>query len=212
LYFGIIRTNNPSIRDYPIKGIDISHYQNNINWKKLRTEKINFIYIKATEGASLIDDKFKANWANALNNKYKVGAYHFYIPNRNGKDQAANFIKNVPDLRKALPPVLDLEFDVVNKSKKSRSQLISEIDDFLDVIELHYQHTPIIYTNVRFYNYFIKGNFDGYKIWIRDTRTKPRLSKNIWIIWQYTNRGRFNGIKGYVDVNVINGTMDDLYY
>lgn len=210
LWFGFFRTKSPSMSKYPIRGIDISHYQTIIDWDKLSKEKISFIYIKATEGATRLDDKFKAHWINATKHNFRVGAYHFYIPNKSGKDQAANFIKNVPNLRNNLPPVIDLEFNINNKSKKTKDQLINEISDFIKEVESHYDKTVIIYTNISFYNYFIKSNFKNCKLWISDKEEKPRVDNDKWLIWQYTHHGRINGFNGYVDLNVLNGTLKDL--
>jgi lysozyme len=210
LWFGLFHTNNPSLSKYPIRGIDISHYQTNIDWDKLKKEKISFIYIKATEGATKLDDKFKAHWIEATKHNYHVGAYHYYIPNRSGKDQAANFINNVPNLINNLPPVIDLEFSIINKSNKTKKQLISEISDFINEVESHYNKTIIIYTNISFYNYFIKENFKNCKLWISDKAEKPRVDHDKWLIWQYTHHGRIKGFNGYVDLNVLNGTLKDL--
>jgi lysozyme len=209
-FAGVIDFTHPTLPKYPIKGIDISHYQTDIDWVKLKKGDISFIYIKATEGATRVDDKFKTHWINATKNNYKVGAYHFYVPNKNGKDQAANFIKNVPNLRNNLPPVIDLEFSINNKSFKSKELLISEINDFINEIESHYNKNVIIYTNISFYNYFIKDNFHNCKLWISDKAVKPRVDNDKWIIWQYTHHGQIKGIKGYVDLNVLNGNLKDL--
>lgn len=210
IYFSLFHFKSPNTGKNIIKGIDISHYQGNINWTKLKSENISFIYVKATEGAYTVDDKFYTNWTNSLKNNYKTGAYHFYIPNRSGKDQADMFISTVPKNVKTLPPVIDLEFDQINKSGKSKKQIVEEINHFLVKIEKYYNKRPLIYTNMRFYNYYLKDDFDRYKIWIRDTK-KPTLERKRWVIWQYTEHGRARGIKGYVDMNIIYGSINDLY-
>ena len=50
-YTGLLQFNYPSKKEYPIRGIDISHYQGNIDWSELSKENISFVFIKATEGA-----------------------------------------------------------------------------------------------------------------------------------------------------------------
>ena len=201
-YFGFIRFNYPSKIEYPIRGIDISHHQGDINWEKLKTEKIDFIYIKATEGASFVDHNFKENWKNASKNKYKVGAYHFYLACSSGSAQAKNFIQTVPENPNSLPPVIDLEFNNC-KTNKSKSQILKEINDFVVIIKNHYHVTPIIYTTNIFYNDILKSKMPPCKIWIRSIFCHPKMDKDLWVIWQYSDRGRIKGIKNYVDLNVI---------
>jgi lysozyme len=209
-YFNFFDSNTPSVSKYPVRGIDISKYQKNIDWNKLKKENIQFVYIKATEGSYTADPKFKENWINAVKNGYKVGAYLFYVPNRDGKDQANMFIETVPNLRKNLPPVVDLEFSKNNRSGKSKEQILREIHECLIEIENHYNRKPLLYTNISFYNYYIKGNLDNYKLWIRDDKDTPRIDASQWVIWQYTEHGRLDGIEGYVDMNVIKGSWSDL--
>src|SRR5690606_5446683 len=73
---------------YTIHGIDVSRYQQNINWqqvKKMEVKgvKIGFAFIKATEGRFHVDSKFRNNWENARKNNIPTGAYHFFIPGKN---------------------------------------------------------------------------------------------------------------------------------
>ena len=78
---------------YEIRGIDISHYQERVNWEKLRNASIgdspvSFVFIKATEGEKLFDDNFNRNFANAKRNDIIRGAYHFFIPGISARKQA----------------------------------------------------------------------------------------------------------------------------
>lgn len=57
--------NNPSREQYPIRGVDVSHYQGDIDWAALSRQDIRFAYIKATEGSSHTDERFLENWDHA---------------------------------------------------------------------------------------------------------------------------------------------------
>jgi lysozyme len=207
LFFGFLRFNYPKTSKFPIRGIDISHYQGNIDWNMLKEENIQFVYIKATEGSDFIDDKFTENWINALKNNYIVGAYHFYVACSSGLEQADNFIKNVPKDSNSLPPVIDLEFKNVCNTNKTKSQIISEIGDYIKTISIHYGQEPIIYTTYEFYKEYFGGNLKSDRIWIRDIFCYPKLAEEHWVIWQYSNRGRLKGINSYVDLNVMKNTL-----
>ena len=64
-FFGIWIPNEPARAKYPIRGIDVSHHQRDINWDAVKGAGISFSYIKATEGADFKDKRFQANWAEA---------------------------------------------------------------------------------------------------------------------------------------------------
>ena len=79
------------------------------------------------------------------------------------------------------------------------------------LVELEYSIRPIIYTHYKFYNKFIAGEFDKYPIWIaKYGGDAPRLGSVKWSFWQYGNRGKLNGVEGYVDFNVYKVTHEEL--
>ena len=78
IYNGVILLNNPSLNEYPVRGVDVSSYQGQINWDILSKENISFAFIKATEGSGRQDKYFKNNLENALKTNLSVGAYHFF--------------------------------------------------------------------------------------------------------------------------------------
>lgn len=81
----------------------------------------------------------------------------------------------------------------------------------IDLLTKKYNKTPILYVTYDTYNTFVKGYFDDCNIWIRDIIKPPKLEdERKWTFWQYSNRGRIKGIGTYVDINVFNGTEEDL--
>src|SRR5687768_1484289 len=74
---GYVRLNYPSDERYPIRGIDVSHHQGAVDWKKVEAAGIDFAYIKATEGRDHRDPRFDANWR-AAEGALARGAYHFF--------------------------------------------------------------------------------------------------------------------------------------
>lgn len=208
---GRIRFNYPDKTEFPIWGIDISHHQGTIDWEELRQEKLSFVVIKATEGGDYIDPRFAENWANSNREGYRTGAYHFYRLCKDGKEQAANFVKTVPKTHDNLPPTVDLEFGGNCGTTKTKEQILSEVKEFLDVLENHFQEKPIIYVTREFYDAYLIKQLMDYPIWIRDIFKRPSLEKGReWSIWQFANRGHLKGIETYVDLNVWNGkSMDE---
>ena len=192
---------------YDVEGLDVSHHQIRINWKKV-DKKYKFIIMKATEGKNFLDSDFLYNWNNARLNGFTVGAYHFFSMLSSGVAQADYYISMVPDLDKALPPVIDLEIPL----KYPKNIVLNELKDMIEKLEKHYKKKVIIYVTYHTYNVYIKGEFPENKLWIRDIKFIPELAENNrWVIWQVSNRGRVTGIPGFTDKNVLrNGTVEDL--
>ena len=191
-----------------IQGIDISHYQGNINWKKINTSKIKFIIIKSTEGKNVQDNKFKRNWSESRKRNFIVGAYHRFTLKSSGKSQSKNFISMVPKSNNSMPPLIDIEN--INISKvKDKTIFIKELKILENELHKHYGKKPIIYLNEHNYYDYIINNFNN-NLWIYDhSNTSPITFNYQKGLWQYTTRGKCSGINGYVDMNYFNGDLSE---
>jgi lysozyme len=197
----------PIPEGYPIHGIDVSRYQSVINWQLVKEMyvqgiKIDFVFIKATEGNGNVDFHFKRNWRKAKEAGLTRGAYHFFLPTKDGTIQARNFTRQVKFSTGDLPPVVDVEQTYGVKKELLQQRLKA----WLYATELAYGVKPIIYTNVDFYKRYLSGEFDDYPLWAAHylQPTAPRISRN-WHFWQHSERGKVNGIAAFVDFNVFNG-------
>ncbi len=211
---GVILLNNPSKKTYPIRGVDVSHYQGEIDWAALSSQNIDFVFIKATEGSSFVDDRFSYNFAEAQKCDIAVGAYHFFSFDSPGGTQAENFIKTVTPFEGMLPPVIDIEFYGANSvNPPDKDDVSKELNTMLLLLEDFYSLRPIIYATEDSYEYYLAGGYAEYDIWIRNVKTSPHMSDNReWTFWQYTNRERLDGYKGnerFIDMNVFSGSSDD---
>lgn len=202
-YKGIIWHNSLFAAKYDVRGIDVSHYQGDIDWKKVADSgKWQFVYIKATEGKDMTDSHFRANWEQAKSNGMLIGAYHFFTTQSTGSQQASHFIEEVPIEVASLPPVIDIEISL----NKDVLLIRSEITTLADQLKQHYKQKPILYVTYDTFNTYIAGSFEDYEIWIRDIVKHPSLKDNrAWTFWQFNNRGRISGIDAYVDINVFHG-------
>lgn len=201
-------------------GIDISHHNaGDIVWDSLYvlTDKrgktirdhhlakdirpVSFVFIKATEGVSMVDKDFKRNWQDAGRSGLRRGAYHFFRSSKDGVAQARLFIKTVGDLRfKDLPPVLDIE--TIHRGG-SMKKLNEEALKWLETIEGHYGKKPIVYTGSSFArDWLSKRITDNYPVWIAHYE-KDRPDFDGWIFWQFTDKAVVKGVPGPVDLSVM---------
>ena len=199
---------------YEIHGIDISHYQGEIDWEKLKNngmiEKcpVRFVMIKATEGSSKIDENFIDNFYNAREYGFIRGAYHFYSVYSPAEAQARYFIKNVKLEAGDLPPVLDVEHKPKNQTDEEFKKSILTL---LDILEEEYGVKPIIYTYYKFKMKYLSDKvFDDYPYWIAHYYVDKVEYNGQWKFWQHTDCGKLPGISGYVDFNIYNGSFYDL--
>jgi len=197
---------------YDIHGIDISHYQGKIDWKKLLQNKetatpLHFVFMKATEGGDHNDTTFEANFANARNHGFIRGAYHFYIPSTDALKQADFFIRTVKLVSGDLPPVLDVEVT----GRKEKKELQQGIKRWLDRVESHYGVKPILYTSYKFKTRYLDDSiFNAYPYWIAHYYVDSVRYQGKWHFWQHTDVGSVPGIKEDVDLNVFNGSLEEL--
>ncbi len=196
---------------YPIHGTDISKYQSTVDWPTLRSNRISFVFIKATEGGDRVDDRFAENWAKTKAAGVPRGAYHFYYFCRTAKDQARWFIDHVPNDPGALPPVLDMEWNAASPTCKLRPNAAvvrSEMRTFMDILERHYGKRPIIYTTIDFFDDNDLRQFADYPFWLRSVAGHPdeKYGPHPWTFWQYTGTGSIPGMRGDADINVFAGS------
>jgi len=213
IFNGTILIREPSLKKFPIRGVDVSHYQGKIDWSIISKQNITFAFIKATEGSNSHDECFSENWENVGNTNIKRGAYHFFSFDSNGKTQAENFISTVPISNNMMPPIVDVEFyGNKEKNKPNKSDVRYELDILLNELEEYYGQKPIIYTTMKVYQLYIDDYYDEYTLWIRNTYYKPFLfDSRKWLFWQYSDKEVLNGYNGnekYIDMNIFNGDIE----
>ena len=201
---------------FEVKGVDVSEYQGEVDWDKIKEQNIDFAFIKATEGSKGKDDSFDKNYEKLKNMDMLLGLYHFFSFESLGEEQADNYIKvvgNIENDENLMLPIIDIEYySYYKKAKPNKEWVTKELQKMLDKLEKTYRVKPIIYTTMEFYQEYIEGEFLEYDIWIRNILTKPDLENREWKFWQYTGRGKLEGYNGeekYIDLNVFNGSKED---
>lgn len=181
------------------EGIDLSHHNGPIDWGRLGTEPLDFVYLKATEGDDHVDARFQENWQAATRLGWQTGAYHFYLLCRDGASQAENFIRQVEVRAGTLPPAVDLEHAHNCRARGDRGATLDELRGFLAALETEYGSVPVIYTTPAFHAEWLAGEgFEAHPLWIRSLDGLPERP---YAIWQYSMKGRVKGIEGLVDLN-----------
>lgn len=181
-----------------IHGIDLSHYQGNVFWEIIGDNtKMAYVYLKATEGGDNRDDKYVRNIELAHQYGLKVGSYHFYRPKIEQQKQLENFMTQCLPGDQDLIPMIDIE----TTSGLRTDDFCDSLFKFIDLVEKAYKQKPLLYTFTNFYNRYLIGKINDYKLMIAQyTQREPVLrDRRDFEMWQYTGKGQINGINGYVD-------------
>lgn len=195
---------------YPVHGLDVSKYQPPIDWAAARGAGVSFVFIKATEGGDMLDERFEEHWRGARRAGIPAGAYHFYYHCRPAIEQAEWFIRNVPR-NGTLPPVLDMEWTPFSPTctiRRPPEVIRAEARVFLERLTRHYGRKPVIYSTVDFFRDTELWRVGDYPFWLRSVAGHPQdvYAGRHWAFWQYTSTGLVPGVTGEVDINVFAGS------
>jgi len=206
-------------------GIDVSHYQEWIDWQKVSTSGVRFAFIKASEGTEYTDPMFADNMRGAGEAGIVAGTYHFFQPRCDPLAQARHYVATLQELggsRPTLPPCIDLETPGLGKSGLNQAVRV-----FLDEVFKLTGRTGMLYTSPGFWNsympvpilsssHLVHSGVDWaaeYPLWLAHYtsgwpyQVYPWAG---WAFWQYSSSGKIGGISTRVDLDCFSGSADDL--
>ena len=181
-------------------GIDISRHQGRIHWDELgKIKRLQFLYIKSSEGTNIQDPWYESNIKNARERGIPVGSYHF-LSKAPAALQFENFRSVYDKDKQDLLPVIDAEDDGTKGMSKTEIQLL--LKTFCKLCKVYYGHTPMIYCSESYFKDYLSPEFDNYYLWIASYNHEPVLpGKPHYDIWQFSRHGRVPGIWNWVDLN-----------
>ncbi len=193
--------------DNTLVGIDVSKWQGDINFKKVKNSGVSFVMIRlGTQsdfgGNNVLDVKFKQNIKNALDNGLKVGVYfHSYAKTiKEAKEQAKFVIDNLKGYDIEFPVAFDWEsWSFFYKLGLSLTDLTKVQEEFLNEI------SKAGYTGIRYgsKNYLTNAWQDTrYGTWVAHYSSNQTDYNGDYIMWQLCSDGIVDGIYGYVDIDV----------
>ena len=187
--------------------IDVSHWQGEIDWKKVYDSGIRYAYIKISQGNSLADDRCRENIRKARAAGIRVGVYHFFTTKCSAEEQFRWFCKLYREEEMDLRPMLDVE----RNTGWSKEQLQRSVKCFMDACEAKFGYRPVLYSYQIFYNRWLASAFWQETLMLalyREDRAPVTAGKGHASIWQDSDHGRINGIKGRVDMNKFHRDLD----
>lgn len=200
-------------------GCDVSHYQGHIDWPQVALStnpKIDFVYLKSTQGNTYIDPMLKFNAYEAKQAGFKIGYYHFATLNshyvtQDAEQEALFFIDTIKKMPAYdLPLVLDIE---VNKAGITRIEVDGWIKQFFATLIGQGKTDYVLYSSAGFLNENLPTghSHSNTRLWLAHYTEKPAPKlptgwTDFWM-WQKSQTGKVAGIKGYVDMNRSKGDL-----
>ena len=184
-------------------GIDVSHWQANIDWKRVENSGVDFAILKAggSDNGLYTDNKFNFNYHNAKAQNIPVGAYFFIgksFNTTNAIRQAQYFLSILKGKSFELPIFIDVE----TLNGKNKNENTNAVLTFCDWMEKHNAFIGIYGSDISTFKYMLHYKFlDRFAFWVARYGVKPSYVTT-WQIWQYSSKGRVPGITGNVDRNV----------
>ncbi len=200
-----------------VRGIDVSGWQKDIDWAKVKAAGIDFAMIrvgsrKLNEGTIVEDSKFVQNVKGAIANDIPVGVY-FYSAAKTELEvlEEASFVLNrIKNFKITYPVAYDLEnFGQFRLSNVSDERINYNALIFLNYFKSHGYEGMLYGNKTALQNHWSLPRFDGFKIWLAHYVDETSYS-DPYDMWQYTESGEVDGIDAYVDMNVASFAYEEI--
>lgn len=190
---------------YPVMGIDISAHNDIQDLKAAKSDGVEFVWMKASEGVDFRDRKFAENYRMAGEAGLSRGAYHFFRFNRDGVEQAVNLMETIGNSILEMGIAIDLESSG-NPEGIRHEDVTDKLISMIDYLKLRGYGVTVYCNKSDFYNY-LSESFPGSALWICSFSSDPIAAE--WRFWQFSHSGNVAGINGKVDLNVFGGSRDE---
>lgn len=182
------------------EGMDVSRYQGEIDFNRAAKDGIEMVYIRAGEGADYTDPYYERNYAGAKAAGIKTGAYHFVTARSEAeaRAQAAHFAALLAGKEFECRPAMDFE-DLSGMGRDAANRVALA---FLRALEEATGQKPALYSDAYRVESTWNASLSGYPLWIAEYDVDAPRTTGAWPEWsgwQYTDRGRVDGVEGNVD-------------
>lgn len=198
-----------------LKGLDVSHWNDMPNFSKLRDQGMRFVFSKASQGTSFVDDTYQRNTRAARDADLVVGAYHFFDYRKGGVAQANHYLatlRRTSGLGSLLPLVVDVE-TLKSLGTPNKAKAKGRLHAMLDELYRQTGRYPMIYTSRYMWDKVVGGpaGFRQYPLWVACWRCDTVHLPNGWTDWLFWQAGQFKFNGGAkLDGNVYASSMGKL--
>ena len=191
-----------------VHGVDVSVYQGNVDFARVAQAGVRMVYIRSTLGFSYVDPTHERNADGARAAGLEFGFYHFCTASTTDEAvrQARFFAQTIARYDYGLKPVLELS----PARALSRTETTDVALAFLQEVERLTGREPAIYCSASTPREDYDSRLASYSLWVAQYGAREPESNDIWPTWagwQYSERGRVDGIEGNVDLDLFTAEM-----
>ena len=188
------------------QGIDVSHWQGDIDWEQVKASGIDFVIVKAggSDAGFYTDSRFEENYAGAKAAGLMVGTYYFvgkYCKSyEDGVADAMRFIAMISEMQFEYPVYIDFEAPDVSDVEGNTDAVIG----FCQTMEDNGYFAGIYASEISgFHDRLNDSRLQSYSHWVARYGDRPAtIPEDVFHIWQYSSEGSVAGIDGNVDMDV----------
>lgn len=155
----------PDREKHPLRGIDVSHHQGEIDWQQVAADDVAFAYLKASEGGGLQGQGLRDEFSWRHRRRTALGRLSLLQPVQVRRGPGGNFLNALPGDLPMLAPVLDLEFEGNCAERPPQKDVIREISHFVTLVEQATGQAVILYVPRPFHEAYMKGEGVNRRIW-----------------------------------------------
>ncbi len=189
------------LRNKGIKGIDVSEWQEAINWRKVKNAGIKFAMIRSSLSGAKVDKTFEYNITEAAKVGIDVGVYHYCyaLTVEEARAEAKHFIETISPYKITYPVVLDFEDNSQVKLDKELKNEIAKV--FIEEIR-NAGYYPMIYSYAKWFEDYMDMSTLDCEVWVAHWNVPKPSYNGTYGMWQYSCKGKVSGIDVDVDLNV----------
>lgn len=193
----------PSRDEYPVQGISVSARHGAIDWGTVRTQSVDFVYIRATAEDGERDPMFAENRKAAEDAGLRYGAELIFNPCKRAVDQATTFITTVPRDNAALPPVVRIMDGESCADTLGQDAILSELNTLLNLVEMHGGKAALIRMSRDFEEKYQISSGINRTLWLERNYFTPDYAAHPWVMWTASDNRRVAGIESGVEWDVV---------
>lgn len=192
---------NVTVEKAYMKGIDVSKWQGNIDWSKVKNDGMEFAMIRSSYGSSSLDPKFETNYQGAKNNGIAVGIYHYSNATtpEMAKTEVDFLIRTMEGKQFEYPICLDLE---------DKAQMALDKKIIADIALVYFNtlteagYYPMLYSSKGWFTgKLYDTSLDVFDRWVAQWSSVLTYTGEL-AMWQYSDKGSVSGISGNVDLDI----------
>ncbi|KRM60214.1 hypothetical protein C5L31_001445 [Secundilactobacillus malefermentans] len=199
---------NKQLSHYPVKGVTLSQDDGYIDFHQLAQKGVKFTYLRASSGASFIDDQFSNSFSQFQGTDLKIGVYHMFSFSSSASAQYVNFRRAIGKSDGVLPIALQVSYyGSYSENSINQSAQQVKLKKLANLISTHYQRSVVIWTTDSIWHTWVKASVPKAAFWMADGKLKRTNDRMPFIEYNPKGKMTLSGSEQQVSQSVFTGNQ-----